>query len=124
MSNTFYPSQIGFIPTGNGTDVQVSSVVLGRTITGTYEAIGFGSKGRPDYLEDVIINLTQRAGDGTLTQKGSIVMNVQDLISAATTRSQFPTNLNLTLKEVLVCENSVTKGMIILGSQTYPTGAA
>lgn len=119
MSTTFYPTQIGYVPTGNASGPLISSVTIGRTITGSFDGIGFGKQGRPDYLQDMIINLANRATDGTLTQKGTITLNVGDLIAAKVTNPNVPTNLNLTLREVSVCDSGVTKKMIILGSQPY-----
>lgn len=117
MSTTFYPTQIGYTPTGIAP--HVSSVTIGRTITGSYDGIGFGKQGRPDYAEIVTINLTSRAEDGTLTQKGKITLNVADLIAAKTTNPNVPANLNLTLREVAVCDSSVNRRMIIVASQVY-----
>ena len=92
-------------------------------MTSPFEAAGFGPNGRPDYAEIVTINLTQNK-NGTLTKQGSISINVQDLITAATNNSNLPANLVLTLKEASVCEtddegNANEMRMIILGSQTY-----
>lgn len=119
MSTTFFPTQIGYIPTGNAAGVLVSSVTIGRTITGAYDGIGFGKQGRPDYVEDLVINFTSRATDGTLTQKGAITLNVGDIIAAKATNANVPTNLNLTLREVSVCSAGQAKKMIIIGSQVY-----
>ena len=119
MANTLYPTQIGSQPTGVNGTVGISSVTIGRTITGSFEGAGFGLNGRPDYAQVVQINLTDRAGDGTLTQKGSITLNVGDLVAAKTANPNVPLNLNLTLREVAVCDAGTSKRMIIVGSQTY-----
>ncbi len=115
MSNGLHPTNISFLPTGANGVVQVSSVILGRDITGAGGDIGFGAGGRADYAQLVQINLTHRAGGGTLTKECSINFNANDVAAIA----GLPTNLNLTLKEVTVCELGVTKKMVILGSQTY-----
>ncbi len=108
---TIYPTQIGYQPASYQ---GISSVTIGRTITGTYEGIGFGADGRPDYLNFLQINLANKVG-AVITQKGTITMNVADLMAIA----GLPTNLNMTLKEVTVCELGVSKKMVILASQTY-----
>ncbi len=108
---TIHPTQIGYQPDSfNG----ISSVTIGRTITGAYEGIGFGQGGRPDYLNLLQINLANNAA-GVITQKGTITMNVADLMAIV----GVPANLNMTLKEVTVCELGVSKKMVILASQTY-----
>lgn len=124
MPNTFYPTQIGYRPTGVNGVVGTSSLYFGRIVSGEapYDGPGFGAGGRPDYLDTLVINLaTSQSTDG---QWGTITMNVEDIVNLYQSRAEFPANLNLTLKEVLVCEDGVAKGMVILGSQTYPTGAA
>lgn len=125
MPNTFFPTQFGSIPTGA---TYISTVTMGRTTTGTFESCGFGKQGRPDYLELLQINLSQKqVGVTPPAQKGSITLNVNDIISLATAsnRSQFPTNLNFTLKEMLVCGGGATQasGIMIIASQPYPTGS-
>ena len=73
MPNTFFPTQIGYTPTGVGTTLNTSTLYLGRVVSGTYfDGPGFGAGGRPDYLQRVWISLTKRATDGTLTQLGSL----------------------------------------------------
>lgn len=111
---TFYPTNIGYLPTGVNGVAQVSSVFVGRAVSGTYEGVGFGQGGRPDYAQVVQINLSSVAG-GVATQKGSITMNVADIVAIA----GVPANLNLVLKEVTVCDSGTTKKMVILGSQLY-----
>jgi hypothetical protein len=111
---TIYPTQIGYVPTGVNGTVGISSVTIGRTITGSYEGIGFGQDGRPDYLNLLQINLANKIGT-VITQKGTITINVADIMAIA----GVPANLNLTLKEVTVCNAGATNKMIILGSQLY-----
>lgn len=123
MANTLYPTNIGFLPTGVNGTVGVSSVFIGRATSGSFEGVGFGAGGRPDYAQTVQINLTQRAGDGTLTQKGSITLNVADIIAAKTANSNLPDNLNLTLREVAVCDGGVNKRMLIVASAPYAAPA-
>ncbi len=113
MLTTIYPTQIGYQPTGVNGIVGISSVTLGRTITGSYEGIGFGKDGRPDYLQVLQINLTDY--DSPLIQKGTITMNVADLISIAGGPSQY----NLTLKEITICDNGTAKKAVVLMSQLY-----
>ena len=115
----FFPSNIGYRPTGVNGVAQVSTFIVGKSTTGTYEGIGLGGGGRPDPLEVMQINLVEPIGDGTFTSRGSITFNVYDLFAAKSSNSNVPLNLNLTLKEVAVCDNGTNKRMIILGSQTY-----
>jgi len=118
MPNTFFPTQIGYRPTGVAPNV--STLYFGRIVSGSapFDGPGFGSKGRPDYLQTAIINLVQNNGE-TLTQKATITLNVNDVVTAIAANSNLPSNLNLVLKEVRVCDNGVEKSMMILGSQTY-----
>lgn len=110
----FYPTQQGYLPTGvNGTAL-VSTYFLGRNTSGTYEGIGIGQGGRPDPLQVLNINLTSPNG-GTPFQKGTITINVEDLMNIV----GGPSRYNMTLKEVHVCENGTNKKMIVLASQTY-----
>lgn len=111
---TIYPTQIGYQPTGVNGTVGISSVTIGRTITGAYEGIGFGQDGRPDYLNLLQINLANKVGP-VVTQRGTISMNVADLIAIA----GLPANLNMTLKEVTVCDAGVAKKAVIIMSQLY-----
>jgi hypothetical protein len=122
--STVYPTQSAYLPTGVNGTTGTSTYIVGRTISGSYEGVGLGAGGRPDYVEVIQFNLAQRSGNGTLIQRGTITMNVTDLVTAASLNTGFPSNLNLTLRQVSVCESGVTKGMIILGSQTFVTGAA
>ncbi len=122
--NTFFPSQIGYIPTGNAAGALTSTVVVGRTITGVFEAVGFGQGGRPDYVEVVQVNISKRQSVGgggapIVDQYGTITMNVADIITARAANSHFPTNLNMTFKEVAICENGTNKRFMVLASQTY-----
>ncbi len=111
---TIYPTQIGYQPTGvNGVDA-TSSLIFGRTNTGTYEGIGFGQGGRPDLLQVLEVNLIS-PNDGFPFQKGTIVMNVEDLMNIA----GGPSRYFMSFKEVTVCEDGATKKMVILASQTY-----
>lgn len=121
MPNTFYPTQLGYLPTGVNGVANTSTLFLGRDLTSAtaYDGPGFGAGGRPDYVQKVIINLTERATNGTLTQRGTITINVDDIVSAVSSNSNVPANLNLTLREVAVCDNGTNKRMMILASQTY-----
>lgn len=117
--NTLHPTQIGYTPTGNYNSVSTSSTLyLGRNAGVTWEAIGFGQDGRPDYLENLVINLTQV---GTPNQTiASIVMSVtgiQAIIAASPNAAAQA--LSLTLREVSVCDAGVAKKMIVLASPTY-----
>lgn len=113
--STLNPTQFGYTVTGINGVAGISSVTIGRSVSGSFEGTSAGGQGgRPDYLQVMQINLANRVGS-TITPKGTITMNVSDLVSIV----GLPSNLNLTLKEVTVCELGVTKKMVILGSQTY-----
>lgn len=116
---SFYPSNIGFLPTGANGVAQTSTLYFGRDIAATYDAIGFGAGGRPDYVSIVQIPLVQRAVDGTLTKQGTITLDVGAIVSGRASNSNLPSNLNLVLKEVAVCDAGVAKRMMIVASQTY-----
>lgn len=127
--STFFPTNMGYTPTGGGyippNGKAQSTICFGRTITGRYEGAGFGQSTRPDPLQGFAINFTDPKDPTNLIQRGSITLYVDDIISLIIKDGKnFPANLNLTLKEVLVCDAGVTKNMVIIGSQTYPTGFA
>lgn len=114
MPNTFFPTNIGYRPTGANGTAGVSTFVMGKTQTGTFEGAGFGAQGRPDPLQVVEINLTS-PNDGFPFQKGSIVINVEDLMNIV----GGPSRYYMTLKEVTVCDGGTTKKAVVLMSQTY-----
>lgn len=123
LANTSNATQIGSTPlnyTGGG-----SQLIIGRDVTASWEAVGYGSGARPDILENFVINLTNLRSGTDKGNKVSITLNYQELISIATGNPfSFPgTGLNLVLKEVSVCEmvsgESKEKRMVIIGSQTY-----
>lgn len=116
----FFSPQVGFIPTGVNGVANVSTYFIGKRVSGAYEGIGLGPGGRPAPVEVVQINLAEPQGDGTYLQRGTITLNVSDVVTATFANpANFPTNLNLILKEVAVCENGTSKRMMIIGSQTY-----
>lgn len=114
ITKTFHPTNIGYLPTGVNGVAQVSTFIVGRTNTGSFEGAGFGAGGRPDPLQVVEINLIS-PNDGFPFQKGTVVMNVEDLMNIA----GGPSRYFMSFKEVTVCESGVTKKMVILASQTY-----
>lgn len=118
MPNTFIPTQIGYIPTGAAGIVQVSSVTIGRTITGLFEGAGFGANGRPDPATVVQINLANLS-NGIWDQYGSITLNATDVLNARSANTHLPVNLNLTLKEISICDNGTAKRAMVIMSQTY-----
>ena len=115
---SFLPTQIGYLPTGVNGTAQTSSVYLGRDISTTYEAVGLGAAGRPDYLQEVVINLTYKDGP-TLTKRGTISLNVGDLYAAKLTNPNVPTDISLYLQEVAVCDNGTEKRMMVIASDPY-----
>lgn len=119
MSQSFFPSQIGFIPTGSAGVVKTSSLYLGRDPSLAWEAVGFGLQGRPDYLQTLVINLTKlQAGVPTIV--GTLTLNVQDLQDIITANANATTPaLNMKLRQVSVCDAGVAKKMMIIASSTY-----
>lgn len=119
MSNSFFPTQIGFIPTGTNGTANTSTLYLGSNATTTWEAIGFGQNGRPDYLQTLYLNLTKLvAGVPTLVATISIdVADVQAII-AGDSNATAPA-LQIKMREVAVCDAGIAKKMIVLGSSTY-----
>lgn len=121
---TLHPTQIGSIPTGVY-QAYPSQVVIGRDVAATTSNdIGFGANGRPDFVENVKIYLTKNASadkrtNGTLTTFATVSIDVEDLITIVASNSNATAALNLTLKEVDVCDNGVAKKMIILAGPTY-----
>lgn len=128
MPNTFYPTQIGFVPSGSAPNS--SKIVIGRNITGSWEAVGFGADGRPDTLNNFVINFTY-TNAGQARKLGDVTLNAGDLYTIMNPlpnkQSYAPSNIELTFKEVSICElgddgESVERKMIVLASQTYATG--
>lgn len=115
--SSLFPTQIAYKPTGVAGVAQVSSVVIGRS-SGSFEGVGFGAGGRPDYVQTVQINMGDPVGDGTFTQRGSVTFNVDDLASLQLSPS-VPTRISLTFKEVSVCDNGTNRKMIILATAPY-----
>jgi hypothetical protein len=113
MPNTFYPTNIGYLPTGVAGVSQVSSIYLGRNVASTYEGVGFGAGGRPDYAELVQINLT--IADNPLFTKATITMDVNDLVNIV----DGPSVYEMTLQEITVCDNGTSRRAVVLMSQLY-----
>ena len=120
MSNSFFPTQIGFIPpSGNTGQFNISTVVLGGNAGTTWEAVAFGAAGRPDYLETLYINLSKQT-NGIPTRIASISLNVsgvQAIIAADSNAGAAA--LNMQIREVAVCVSGVAKNMMILASSPY-----
>jgi len=126
MPNTFYPTQVGFTPSGS---FQGSQVIIGRNIDVQWEAIGFGAGGRPDPVNNMVINLTFTANNGTALRVGEVRLNAEELFDIAIENNLQDDTIELTFREISVCEtddegNASEKKMIILASQTYATGIA
>lgn len=110
----FYPPQMGFIPSGSNGVAQVSTFFVGRRTSGTYEGIGLGGGGRPDPVQVIQFNLTSPNG-GTPFQKGTVTINVEDLVNIV----GGPSTYNMTLREVSICDNGQNKKAVVLMSQSY-----
>lgn len=90
---------------------------MGRNTSGIYEGIGFGAGGRPDPIQVVQINLTSpnAGGPGLPFQKGTITINVEDLVNIV----GGPSRYNMTLREVSICDSGTNKKAVVLMSQSY-----
>lgn len=121
---TLYPSQIGTIESGSYA-AHPSQLVFGRDVSAaTSRDVGFGQGGRPDFIERVTIFLTKnnssdKTVNSNLTAYATVTINVEDLVSIVTSNPNAGAALNLTLKEVDVCDAGVAKKMIILAGPTY-----
>lgn len=131
MPNTVLPAQLGTVPfnPGGSGSASNSQIVMGRDPTVTFEAVGLGAQGRPDYLQTVKINFSKApSGSNTYKQMGSVSFDVADVYSFFTGNLNVPQNLNIKFRQVSVCEvNDTTqeteeRAMIILASQTFATG--
>lgn len=119
MSSSFYAPQIAFVPTGLNNTRYNSSVVLGRNRNVVWEAVGFGAEGRPDDLEYLNINITNVSGAMPVT-KAVISLNIGDIQTMiAANANATAAALTFKLRQVSVCDGSVNKKMMILGSNTY-----
>lgn len=114
MPNTFNATQIGFTPPSSP---QGSQVVIGKDITASWEAVGFGADGRPDVLGKVFIYLT--SSGGTPAQVGVISLDVAQLVSIIQANPNAPTTFQFQMREFDVCDNGVAKKTMIIASQNY-----
>jgi hypothetical protein len=119
MSNSFFPPQIGFIPTTGSTGINTSTLYLGRNVDTTWEAVGFGQAGRPDYLETLYLNLT-KLNAGVPDRIATLAFNVADVQTIITSHSNAgAAALTFQIREVDVCSAGVAKKMMILASAPY-----
>lgn len=119
MGTSFFPPQIGFIPSSGATGLNVSTVVIGSNASTTWEAVGFSANGRPDYLEKFYINLSRQT-NGIPTKVAVIsfdVTGVQSIINADSNAGAAA--LTFQIREVAVCVSGVARKMMILASAPY-----
>lgn len=121
--NSPIQTQIGFTQR-NPAGTQQSQLVFGRDVDVTWEAVGFGSQGRPDPLDKLTINIV-RVANGLTTSRITLTMLASD-VDSILTNPNAPALLALKLREVRVCEDTNNDGtadtekcMVILGSDTY-----
>ncbi len=132
MSNTFYPTQIGSIPTGTTQD---SRLIFGRNPNVPWEAPGFGQYGRPDLLQQFEIFLAPVSGAQTAQLSNglaaTVLIDATSIYNVIVSNPTAPTSgFFFSMREVSVCETTgagssagtVERKMMILASQTYPTG--
>lgn len=106
---------MAYTVTGLAGTVGISSVTFGSSVTGAFEGVSAGGpNGRPDYLQLLNINLANRVGS-TITPRCTVSMNVTDLVSIV----GLPTKVNLTFREITICDSGTTKKAIVLMSAPY-----
>lgn len=115
---------------GNGNASQAQYIV-GRDLNLNIEAFGMGSQGRPDAVENLIINISQISANNSLNtialpaKVASVQINLNDIISLMATNPNIPQDGSFTLKltEVDVCNTvagvSTPMKMLVLASQVY-----
>ena len=118
---SFLPPQIGFVPSGTN---QTSHVVIGRDITGSWEAVGFGPDGRPDIAQQIRFNLVNRVSDTEFTQPIQIVLDTFDLVVLLNSNPNAPEVFYISAREVAICSgddngNTTEARMVVLASQPY-----
>lgn len=116
--HTFHPTNIGYTPTGTANG---SQIFLGKDIYSEFEGVGFGPNARPDTVERIVMNLT-KIDEETPRKIAKINFDATGLAYIIDRGLYTPETPNFELKEILVCEDGETKNMMILASQTYPTG--
>lgn len=118
MSNpTFNPTQIGYTPTGS---VCGSQVVIGKDMTSSWEAIGYGAAGRPDPLDRLYINISQISGVNPPVRKATVAFDVKSLLNIIAANPNAPTTgFYFAFRELQVCNGSTTQAMTFLASQPY-----
>lgn len=132
LVNPSLPNQIGYTPfqqdAGSSASSFVgsgSSVIFGRNVTGGWEGVGFGSGGRPNPLQKIVINLSDVRPGISPSVPGLIRIDVNDLVSIIQSGgSVVPTQFDMKFREVAVCEmddngDTTEKRMVVLASQTY-----
>jgi len=121
MASSLYPPNIGFIPlSGSSSTLQTPTIMLGRDVSVTWDSIGFGDGGRPDYIKTVVINLTDNSVINTPVKKAAIAINIADVLTIiAGNTNATAAALTFKLREVDVCDNGTAKKMMILASSTY-----
>lgn len=124
MANTFFPTQIGTTYTGSAAG---SQIIIGRNVNSNFEAAGFGQNGRPDYLQNFEINITQKNGDEKLNRRGLVTIDVDSLMYYINNKYAPSSGIHFGVRELSVCEVNDAgvaeeKSMLVLCSQTYQTG--
>jgi len=116
MNPTFFPTQIGYTPTGSAYG---SQVVIGRNMNTTWDAVGFGQGGRPDYVERIYLNITQASGVAPV-QKAQIALDVKSLLNIIAANPNAPTTgFYFAFRELQVCNGSTVQAMTFMSSQPY-----
>lgn len=112
---------IGYTPTGIGSPYQ-SQVIVGKDLSLSFEAIGFGPNSRPDLVEGVRLNLTLISGnqqDGGPQKMASLSFSANDISAIIDSASTLVGPVPFQLVEVIVCNNGQSGRMMVLGSPVY-----
>lgn len=124
---TILPTQLGTTIYSDGSaniPASQSQIFIGKDITAQWEAVGFGSQGRPDAVENVILNLTLITNSaGGPSKKATISLKASDINSILKGNTNIPNPVTLSLMEVDVCNNGTAAKMLVISSVPYaPAG--
>jgi hypothetical protein len=120
MANTILNTQVGYTTSGSNGAGPQSQVIVGRDLSASWEAVGFGPFGRPDFTENVKFNLTLISGEGGNPAKAATIsFAAADIMTIIDNSQTLFAPISLTLTEVIICNNGQSGRMMVLASQPY-----